>query len=349
MIRPNFHIPRVPPQPASSNDITIHMTTFFYAFNLSVFLLIPYAAPLIPLSAQGFADYEVDWDLVDEIAEETHAVASDLVERYQLPIILPPVEQLGPSMRVIVQTLEQGSIEDLARLAPFAHLAFDQLARDPRFTPYVSWLRQRLDYFDVARESVRPLKPPPTTHPDRPASRPRGQPSVDSSRTWTAKVHPRPAPKGAEALVPRLKKVFAAEGIPPEWVWLAEVESSFNPTARSPVGAVGLYQFMPRTAEHLGLKLRPVDERTHPEKSARAAARYLRYLYGRFDDWSLALAAYNGGEGRLAGLIRRHGRSFTSLAPHLPTETRMYVPKVLATVSERENTDASNLPPPTAR
>ncbi|MEX2605999.1 MAG: lytic transglycosylase domain-containing protein [Kiritimatiellia bacterium] len=317
---------------------------------LHVLLLL--TLPLIPpLRAQGIADYEIDWALVEQITEESHKVAGNLVEKFELPVTLPPVEQLGPAMRLIVQTLEQGSVEDLARLAPFAHLAYGQLAREPRFAPYLHWLSQRLDYFDVARESTRaPAPPPPPRTPTtRPPPPPRPHPGIDTAQTWTDKIKPRPAPVGAKALVPRLKPVFIAEGIPPEWVWLAEVESSFNPAARSPVGALGLYQFMPRTAEHLGLKLTPVDERTHPEKSARAAATYLRHLYGRFDDWSLALAAYNGGEGRVAGLIRKHGRSFDTLAPHLPAETRMYVPKVLATVSERENIDARKLPPPTLR
>lgn len=325
------------------------MTHFTYGFHLFWTLPVLFLAPFLPLSAQGLGNYEIDWNRVEDLAEKTHAVASDLVESYQIPVTLPPVEQLGPTLRVLAQALEQGSVEDLARLAPFAHQAFNQLTRQPRFAPYAYWLKQRLDYFDVARQSMRrPTRPSPPK-PGQASPRPARRPSVDSPQTWSAKIKPRPLPRGAEALVPRLKPVFRAEGVPSEWVWMAEVESSFNPTARSPVGAVGLYQFMPRTAEHLGLELKPRDERTDPEKSAKAAATYLRYLYGRFDDWSLVLAAYNGGEGRLSGLIRKHGRSFDDLAPHLPAETRMYVPKVLATVSEREQVDARTLPPPTPK
>ncbi|MDA3873836.1 MAG: hypothetical protein PF795_07735, partial [Kiritimatiellae bacterium] len=89
------------------------------------------------LSAQGIGDYEIDWDLVEQVAEDSHAAATDLVDRFELPVTLPPVEQLGSAMRLIVQTLEHGSVEDLARLAPFAHLAYEQLAREPRFAPYV--------------------------------------------------------------------------------------------------------------------------------------------------------------------------------------------------------------------
>ena len=78
--------------------------------------------------------------------------------------------------------------------------------------------------------------------------------------------------------MPRLRRAFAAEGVPPELAWLAEVESSFNPSARSPSGARGLFQLKADTARGLGLSTFLPDERTDPEKSARAAARKLRAL-----------------------------------------------------------------------
>jgi len=70
--------------------------------------------------------------------------------------------------------------------------------------------------------------------------------------------------------MPRLRAAFTAEGVPPELAWLAEAESSLNPDARSPVGAKGLFQFMPDTAHALGLGTMLPDERANPEKSARA-------------------------------------------------------------------------------
>lgn len=152
-------------------------------------------------------------------------------------------------------------------------------------------------------------------------------------------------PERAAVLAPRLREIFREEGVPPELIWVAEVESSFNPAARSPVGALGLFQFMPATAESFGLSVSPVDQRLDPEMNARAAAQYLRQLYQRFGSWQLALAAYNGGQGRVARLLRQHEASrFEDIAPFLPSETQMYVPKVMATVQLREGIDPRTLP-----
>ena len=145
-------------------------------------------------------------------------------------------------------------------------------------------------------------------------------------------------PEGARELALRVRPVFEAEGVPARWVWIAEVESSFNPKARSPVGAAGLYQLMPATAQRFELRLSPHDERLQPEKNARAAAQYLSLLYRQFNSWPLALAAYNAGEGRVGRALKKHQASgFEALAPHLPLETQMYVPKVMAVVDMRED------------
>jgi membrane-bound lytic murein transglycosylase D len=78
------------------------------------------------------------------------------------------------------------------------------------------------------------------------------------------------------------------------------------------------------------------SERTDPDKSAHAAARYLRMLHGKFGDWPVALAAYNAGEGRVARLlVAKRGKTFSSIASALPAETRMYVPKVCALIATR--------------
>jgi membrane-bound lytic murein transglycosylase D len=135
--------------------------------------------------------------------------------------------------------------------------------------------------------------------------------------------------------------------VPPELAWLAEVESSLDAAAESPAGALGLYQFMPVTAQRFGLRTGGSDDRTSPEKSARAAAQYLRLLHQRFGSWGLALAAYNAGEGRVGRILRkRAARTFDEIAEDLPSQTRTYVPKVIATLAVREKAILNALPPP---
>ena len=129
------------------------------------------------------------------------------------------------------------------------------------------------------------------------------------------------------------EKIFSDEGVPPALIWLGLVESGYNPVARSPKNAVGIWQFIPETAMRFGLAVGPSDERIDPLKSARAAARYLKFLHGQFGDWNLALAAYNAGEQRVADAIKQSGsRDFwrLSVLKLLPEETREYVPAVLA-------------------
>ena len=167
---------------------------------------------------------------------------------------------------------------------------------------------------------------------------------VESQQVWVRKLSARPMPPRAAALLPDLKHAFQAEGVPPALVWQAEAESTFNPAARSPAGAVGLFQFMPATAQQFGLKLTPEDERLDALKNARAAARYLKLLHGRFGNWPLAFAAYNCGQGRVAKLLaERGGRTFNDIQDKLPAETRMYVPKIAALVQIRENADIEKL------
>lgn len=236
--------------------------------------------------------------------------------------------------------LDLAAVRDTARaLAP----VFEQFETT---RGYGLWLRTRLDYFDAARQ-LRLLIPEPEPEPGRPPP-PRPVPTPEQERrVWRQQVSTRPLPRGAREYVPRLKPVFAGQKMPPELVWLAEVESSFNPEARSPAGAAGLYQLMPGTAKDLGLSLSPRDERLDPEKSARAAARYLRSLHGRFGDWPLALAAYNCGEGRLRAALDRHrARTFDQVASRLPAETQMYVPKMEAVLQRREGKSLTRLPAP---
>jgi membrane-bound lytic murein transglycosylase D len=132
----------------------------------------------------------------------------------------------------------------------------------------------------------------------------------------------------------RFRAIFAEEGVPQDLVYMAQVESLFKTTAYSRAHARGIFQFMTPTGRLYGLRVDPwIDERADPDKSARAAARYMKKLYGDFGDWHLALAAYNAGEGKVERAIQRAGsRDFWELAntSHLKRETRNHVPAVLA-------------------
>ena len=138
-----------------------------------------------------------------------------------------------------------------------------------------------------------------------------------------------------------LGRILEQEQVPRELVAVAMVESGFNPWALSPKGARGIWQFMPATAVRYGLAVQPGnDDRTHPEHSTRAAARYLRNLFNMFGDWKLAIAAYNAGEGRVQRIIDRTGiRDFDKMRrlQLLPLETRNYVPAVLARWAQLNN------------
>ncbi|NND78431.1 MAG: LysM peptidoglycan-binding domain-containing protein [Maribacter sp.] len=123
--------------------------------------------------------------------------------------------------------------------------------------------------------------------------------------------------------------------IPLEMKYLAIVESALNPKARSRVGATGLWQFMYSTGKMYNLDVSSyVDERRDPIKSTEAACLYLSKLYDIFDDWDLALAAYNSGPGNVNKAIRRSGgyKNYWNIRRNLPRETAGYVPAFLATM-----------------
>lgn len=145
--------------------------------------------------------------------------------------------------------------------------------------------------------------------------------------------------KGSEKILGRTVLYFPIfehylreHGLPDDLKYLAVVESALRPQALSRVGAGGLWQFMPATGKSLGLDITSqVDERWDPHKSTEAAMLYLNKQYKRFDDWALALAAYNSGSGRVRRAIKRgRSKNFWTIQRFLPRETRNYVPAFIA-------------------
>jgi len=124
--------------------------------------------------------------------------------------------------------------------------------------------------------------------------------------------------------------ILRREGMPSDLFYLAVIESGLNPRAYSRSRAVGLWQFMARTGRMMGLKRTHwIDERRDPIKATVAAAGYLKDLFAEFGDWRLALAAYNGGPGRVRRAIARADTNdYWQL--DLPRETRNYVPLFMA-------------------
>lgn len=138
--------------------------------------------------------------------------------------------------------------------------------------------------------------------------------------------------------VPMISRKLAERGMPQELAYLPLIESNFKSSARSPVSAVGLWQFMAGTARSFGLSVgRHADERTDPAKATDAALSYLSTLHDRFGSWYLAAAAYNAGPGTVSRAMKHVlGRTtgtdsdFYKVARRLPAETRNYVPKLVA-------------------
>ncbi|MCH4896268.1 MAG: transglycosylase SLT domain-containing protein [Marinifilaceae bacterium] len=122
-------------------------------------------------------------------------------------------------------------------------------------------------------------------------------------------------------------------GLPLELKYLPIIESALNPRAYSRVGAAGLWQFMYRTGKHYKLNITSyVDERRDPRRATQAAVQYLKDLYGMYNDWMLAIAAYNCGQGNVNKAIRRSGgkKNYWDVYFYLPRETRGYVPTFIA-------------------
>jgi membrane-bound lytic murein transglycosylase D len=288
--------------------------------------------------------YETGKALFDQFATE------EIKEEYEFP----SKAQWDEFAARLQRSLQSEDLTELLAHEDEARTALQALRAFPGYEDYANWLEERIDYIEAAKEvpAVEPVPVPPSapikipklTQPEISA-----ESFVPNYELWLQRMKERPLPGQASKLMPTLRAAFVAEGVPAELAWIAEAESTFNPSARSPVGAKGLFQFMPETAKSLGLSTFLPDERTDVKKSAEAAARYLRDLYGKFGDWPLVLAAYNAGEGRVRRLLKqKNAATFAEIAGSLPSETRMYVPKVCATIAVRAGISPNKIPSPRA-
>ena len=196
------------------------------------------------------------------------------------------------------------------------------------------------------RSVVEPVRPPPAP-PDDPIV---SSPSADGKRIgervdwWVNYWQTRAGDRFKRALVRMgryedfIDAEIAARGLPPSLRYLPVIEAAYYPPAVSPAGAAGLWQFMPGTARSMGLGITPlVDQRFDPWAATPRALDFLAELQKQFKSWFLALAAYNGGPGRLERAIRDHGGGaprdddlFRRIRDRLPAETRDFIPKFLA-------------------
>jgi membrane-bound lytic murein transglycosylase D len=290
---------------------------------IAVGVLTAGAEPPTPTPTGSSDDlYETGKQLFDQFAPP------EVKEQYEFP----SKDDWDRFAARLQRALQGDSLEDLAGLLPEARAALVALRAMPGNEDYADWLELRIDEIEAAKLAVASAGTPAPSRPGiaDPSSR------IPNYGLWLGRERGRPEPSGAAALMPRLESAFAAEGVPPQLAWMAEAESNLIPSARSPVGAKGLFQLMPSTAHALGLATFLPDERTDPEKSARAAAHYLHSLFEKFGSWPLALAAYNAGEGRVSRLLSSRGATdFAGVSSALPAETRMYVPKVCALVALR--------------
>lgn len=152
--------------------------------------------------------------------------------------------------------------------------------------------------------------------------------------------------------MPIFERALEKEGLPHELKFIPIIESALDPNVVSSAGAAGLWQFMVDTGKGLGLEVNSlVDERRDPYRSSNAAASYFKQLYGIYNDWSLAIAAYNCGPANVNKALRRakskdnENPDFWSIYEYLPRETRGYVPAFIAATYVMNNYQKHNISP----
>lgn len=154
--------------------------------------------------------------------------------------------------------------------------------------------------------------------------------------------------KKAGRYAPAMQAELSKVGLPQDLVWLSVIESGHDPTAQSPAGAAGMWQFIPESGRMYGLTVdRWVDERLNPARSTQAAAQFLGDLYQRFGNWELAMGAYNMGHAGMLRAVRKYNSNdFWQLSRYeagLPWETSLYVPKIFALAIVMNNKRAFGL------
>jgi membrane-bound lytic murein transglycosylase D len=285
---------------------------------------------------------------LDDLAKSAERWAAENLDDDALRILQEAdQEKVRQFLADIQKQFQAEYVLDLAQLKQTTKAIIPLLEQYEETVPYAIWLKNQLESMDVA-ERLRKLAPPaPKPEPGRAPASPTNPAPQLVREIWIKKIAEQPWPAGAKRYVSRLKPVFTAGKVPPELVWIAEVESSFDPRARSPAGAAGLFQLMPKTARQYGLSTWPIDQRLKPEPSAGAAARHLKNLHAHYNDWRLTLAAYNAGEGKVDRLLARQKiKTYDTIAKHLPAETQLYVPRIEATLLRREGLKLSELRAP---
>ncbi len=305
---------------------------------------IPIILSAVLLGAPALARAQDDSFTADDLLYSAEQWAKEnLDERLVKAAQSRDPEKLKQALAALEKEMRGNYVVDLAGLRDTARSIIPLLESSEETLPYAHWLRTRLDYFDVAEEVQKAAVAPKVT-PEKPPPPVPNPPPEKEREVWVRKLAERPWPEKAKTYVPKLKPIFQNQKVPGELVWLAEVESSFDSDALSPAGAAGMFQLMPSTAKRFGLRTWPFDQRYKPEASAKAASSYLGALHKKFKDWRLALAAYNAGEGTVQRLLeKRRAHTFDEIAPQLPVETQLYVPKVEATLLRREGVKLSEL------